>query len=152
MSRSLLPHTLKDLGLVDSVSELIESFGRAQLLKIGLDCKGFDEELLPENQKLTLFRIIQEQLNNIARHAGAKNISISLKNSHQEVKLEIRDDGKGFDKKKVRKGLGFTNILNRAELFGGTAEVFSGPGQGCTVKVFMPVQLSGTLSIMDLHN
>jgi PAS domain S-box-containing protein len=151
MSRSLLPHTLKDLGLVDSVSELIDSVGRAQLMKINFVCDEFEEELLPENQKLTLFRITQEQLNNITRHAGAKNILISLRNSHQSVALEIRDDGKGFDKKKLRRGLGFTNIRNRAELFGGTAEVFSKPGEGCALKVYMPVKLSGA-PLLDAHN
>lgn len=152
MSRSLLPHTLKDLGLVDSVSELVDSMGRTQSTKIDFSYDGFKESLLPENQKLTLFRIIQEQLNNIARHAGAKNIAIRLKNDLYNVALEIRDDGKGFDKKKVRKGLGFTNIRNRAELFGGCADVLSKPGEGCILKVSMPVQLSGTPSVADSYN
>ncbi len=141
MSRSLLPHTLKDLGLIDSVSELIDSFGRIQLLKIKFSFEDFEEGFLPENQKLTLFRIIQEQFNNIAKHAEARNIFITLQNTIQSVILEIKDDGKGFDKKTVRKGLGFTNIRNRVELFDGQTEIFSAPGQGCRLRVVMPIAL-----------
>ena len=144
MSRSLVPHTLKDLGLVDSVAELIESFGRAQLVPIDFEHEDFDEDDLPENQKLTLFRIVQEQLNNIIKHAEAKEIFIQLKNTIQSVVLEIKDDGKGFDQQKLRKGLGFANIRNRAELFGGKMEIYSKPGKGCLLKVSMPVHLLQT--------
>jgi PAS domain S-box-containing protein len=139
MSRSLLPHTLSDLGLVESISELTESLSRAQLISIDFNYDDFDEINIPENQKLTLFRIVQEQLNNIAKHAEANNISVTLKSTIQSVLLEIKDDGKGFDKKTVRKGLGFTNIRNRAELFGGKKEIISTPGEGCFLKVSMPV-------------
>jgi PAS domain S-box-containing protein len=139
MSRSLVPHTLKDLGLVDSVAELIESFSRTQLMSIDFEHEDFDEDDLPENQKLTLFRIVQEQLNNIIKHAEAKEIFIQLKNTIQSVVLEIKDDGKGFDPQKLRKGLGFTNIRNRAELFGGRLEIVAKPGKGCSLKVSIPV-------------
>jgi signal transduction histidine kinase len=142
MSRSLIPHTLKDLGLVDSVNELIESIGHAQPFAIQFVYDDFEEQGLPENQKLTLFRIIQEQLNNIVKYAGAKEVSILLKTTIQSVVLQISDDGRGFDERKVRKGLGFTNIRNRAELFGGKAEISSVPGSGCTLQVSMPVTFS----------
>ncbi|MGN6399151.1 MAG: sensor histidine kinase [Flavisolibacter sp.] len=141
MSRSLVPHTLKDLGLVDSIAELVDSFSRTQLVSIDFEHEDFDEDDLPENQKLTLFRIVQEQLNNIIKHADAEGIALQLKNTIQSVVLEIRDDGKGFDLQKLRKGLGFTNIRNRAELFGGKMEIFSRPGKGCRLKVSMPVHV-----------
>jgi signal transduction histidine kinase len=78
-------------------------------------------------------------LNNIAKHAEARNISVTLRSTIQSVLLEIKDDGKGFDKNTVKKGLGFTNIRNRAELFGGKKEIISNPGEGCYLKVSMPV-------------
>jgi signal transduction histidine kinase len=152
MSRSLVPHTLKDLGLVDSVTELVESISRAQLVKIDFDFEDFEEENLPENQKLTLFRIIQEQLNNIAKHAGASTVSIILRNTIQSVVLEIIDNGRGFDPKTVRKGLGFTNIRNRAELFGGKCEMSSKPGKGCVLKVSMPFLFSQTTFLPNSYN
>jgi PAS domain S-box-containing protein len=149
MSRSLIPSTLKDLGLVDSIHELAESFLRTQSLKIEFEYAGFDEELIPENQKLTLFRITQEQLNNIVKHAGAKKVWIKLHRNAEELFLEIRDDGNGFDIKKTRQGLGFVNMRNRAELFGGKAEVLSASGKGCLLKISFPhnlLQSSGLLN------
>ncbi|HEX6333811.1 MAG TPA: PAS domain S-box protein [Flavisolibacter sp.] len=139
ISRNLVPHTLKDLGLVDSVSELVESISRMQLLNIEFQSTGFDETYLQENQKLTLFRIIQEQLNNIVKHSEASNILLRLRSNPTEVMLDIRDDGQGFDPKVMRKGLGFANIQNRVELFGGRSEIRSKPGNGCVLKVIMPL-------------
>jgi len=138
MSRSLVPHTLKDLGLIESINELIDSFSRTQLLTIEMNDVEFDEGVLPENQKLTLFRIVQEQLNNIIKHAQADHVQIKLFSTSDGILLEIKDDGNGFDIEKVRKGLGFINIKNRAELFNGNAEIFSKPGKGCLLKVFFP--------------
>ena len=142
MSRSLMPHTLKDLGLVDAVTDLIDSIGRVQVIEIAFDCKNFDEGTLAENQKLTLFRIIQEQLNNIVKHARAKNIFISLKGTTRIVLLEIKDDGQGFDQKTILRGLGFSNIRNRAELFGGKMNIITKPGDGCFLNVSMPIPFS----------
>ena len=142
MSRALVPSTLQDLGLIESINELVESISRTQVLSISFDHEGFDEELLPDNQKLTLFRIVQEQLNNIVKHAGAGNVSIRLSRKLREVVLDIKDDGKGFDPKKVKKGLGFINISNRAELFGGKNQVVSSPGKGCLLKVRFPLKQS----------
>jgi signal transduction histidine kinase len=139
MSRSLVPSTLKDLGLVESIEELIESFTRTQKIEINFDDTGFDEDLLQENQKLALFRIIQEQLNNIVKHSAAEHASIRLYNEGGLISLAISDDGAGFDPEKIRKGLGFMNIRNRAELLDGLSEIVSSPGKGCILKVVLPV-------------
>lgn len=152
MSRALVPYTLKDLGLIDSITELMEAASRVQMANIEFVNENFDEEIIPENQKLTLFRIIQEQLNNIAKHAEAKNVIITLQNTGLGVALEIKDDGQGFDSQKIRNGLGITNICNRAELFGGTAQVLSQPGKGCTVKVIMPIFYSEQLPVSNSYN
>jgi PAS domain S-box-containing protein len=138
MSRALVPSTLKDLGLVDSIHELIGSINRTRSMVVELEDVHFEEDKLAENKKLTLFRIMQEQLNNIVRHAEAKKVAISLITVEGDLILEIRDDGHGFDPAASRKGLGFTNIRNRAELFGGKAEVISAPGKGCLLRVFLP--------------
>ncbi|HEU0064778.1 MAG TPA: ATP-binding protein, partial [Flavisolibacter sp.] len=139
MSRSLVPSTLKDLGLVESIEELVDSFQRTQRLIITFEPASFEEELIPENQKLTMFRIVQEQLTNIIKYAEAKHVKILLYTEGPDNILEIKDDGIGFEVKKIRKGLGFTNIKNRAEVFGGHATIFSKPGKGCSVKITFPV-------------
>jgi signal transduction histidine kinase len=86
-----------------------------------------------------VFRIVQEQLNNIVKHAGAQNVHISLFAKQGEFILTIRDDGKGFDAHRVRKGLGIINIQNRVELFNGKAEIFSLPGSGCQMIIRFPL-------------
>jgi PAS domain S-box-containing protein len=140
MSRSLIPSTLKDLGLVESVNELVDSIARTNVLQVDFNPIEFEDSYLPENQQLTLFRIIQEQFNNIVKHAGARNVFIKLETDaiKKLVLVEIRDDGKGFDTKKVKKGLGFINIRNRVELFNGKMDISSQPGKGCHLRLSMP--------------
>ena len=141
MSRTLMPPTLGDLGLMESVSDLVETISRTQYLRIDLDDYEFDEGQVADNKKLMIFRIIQEQLNNIVKHAEAKKVSVMLRNDKPYLLLEIKDDGKGFDPKGVRKGLGLTNMRNRAELFGGEVKIVSAPGKGCTLTVKVPHSL-----------
>lgn len=138
MSRSLVPPTLKDLGFIDSINDLIDSIRFTQSLAIDLDYYDFDEDQLPDNKKLALFRIIQEQLNNIIKHARATHVSIILRLTHGNILLQIKDDGVGFDVTTVRRGLGITNISNRAELFGGNALLTSSPGKGCEMNISLP--------------
>ncbi|NTS40844.1 PAS domain S-box protein [Flavisolibacter sp. BT320] len=137
MSRSLVPPTLKDLGFIDSVNDLIESL-RCTAVAVELDYYDFDEDKIPDNQKLALYRIIQEQLNNIIKHARAKQVSIILRLTAHNVLLQIKDDGVGFEFEKVKRGLGISNIYNRAELFGGKALFTASPGNGCEVNVSLP--------------
>lgn len=139
MSHALIPHTLKDLGLVESIVELVEAVILTQRIEVNFDHQSFTTGLLPDSQKLTVFRIVQEQLNNIVKHAGARRIDISLSNNDEVVKLYIQDDGKGFDPAKVKKGLGLTNMRNRVELFNGMAEIKSKPGKGCLLRISMPL-------------
>ena len=98
----------------------------------------FDEDSLPANKKLALYRIIQEQLNNIIKHAKASRVSVILRQTASNVLLQIKDDGAVFDMKKVKRGMGITNIHNRAELFGGTMLLASAPGEGCQIDVCLP--------------
>jgi PAS domain S-box-containing protein len=138
ISRSLVPPTLKDLGFIDSVNDLIVSLRSAQSLSIVLDHTGFVEAQLPDNKKLALYRIIQEQLNNIIKHARASCVSIRLRITAGTILLQIKDDGTGFDIGNVKKGLGITNIHNRAELLGGSVSLVSSPGNGCEISVHLP--------------
>lgn len=138
ISRALVPPTLKDLGFIDSVNDLIDSLRTTRAINVELDYFEFDEDQLPENKKLTLYRILQEQLNNILKHAKASNVTIMLRLTAGNVLLQVKDDGVGFDIEKVKKGLGITNIHNRAELFGGKVLVITSPGGGCEMNISLP--------------
>lgn len=142
ISHSLVPQTLGDLGLVESISELIDSILVMELLQINFEHRNFNEMGIPENQKLMFYRIIQEQLNNIVKHANAARVTITLQSKTEFLTMVIKDDGDGFVLEKMRKGLGLTNIKNRAELFGGTVNIIAAPGKGCTLKVLVPRAIS----------
>ena len=141
ISHALVPPTLGDLGIIESIEELIHSISYGRRLQIDFDYFEFNEDRVPENQQLMLFRIIQEQLNNVVKHAEASRVHMVIKNKNQQLKLEITDNGQGFDAQTVRRGLGLTNIHNRAELFGGKVEIVTAPGQGCTLKVIIPARV-----------
>ncbi len=85
-----------------------------------------------------MFRIIQEGLHNIVRHAGASEASVQLLQHNGEVLLTIEDNGKGFDKTEKRTGIGLSNIKRRTLILSGKLNIDSTPGRGTTVSVSMP--------------
>ncbi|MBC7872759.1 MAG: hypothetical protein H7Y01_02115 [Ferruginibacter sp.] len=140
LSHSLVPPTLSDLGLVESVQELCDAVKRTHPLRIHFFSHHFSEENLPENLKLMLFRITQEQLDNIVRHARASTITIKLQSDAEYINLTIADDGKAFDPVHFEKEPGFSNIASRAGLFNGKVEVTGTPGKGCSLSVILPLE------------
>lgn len=139
ISQSLVPPTLGDIGLVESVQELCESIHQAHTIEIELQHRFFDDEVLTDQLKLMLFRIIQEQLNNVIKHSEASHMHISLQSDAESVLLTINDDGKGFDTAVYKKGRGLSNISSRANLLNGKMDLKSSPGNGCTISVSIPI-------------
>lgn len=88
--------------------------------------------------ELNLYRIIQEQLRNIQKYAQASQISVSLRLDGEYLLLKVEDNGVGFDFSKIKKGIGLANIRRRAELFSGTMEIDSKPGEGCRLIIRIP--------------
>ena len=89
--------------------------------------------------KLNLFRIFQEQLNNILKHSRASKADIIFSATRTELKFGIADNGIGFDTKQTAKGIGLGNILSRAKLYKGSAEFVSKPGKGCKLVLRFPL-------------
>jgi PAS domain S-box-containing protein len=142
LSQSLVPPTLGDIGFIESIQDLCDSLRRVHTLKIDFYYRHFNEQKLPDNLKLMLFRITQEQINNILRHADARLIQIKLQSDAEHIMLSIVDDGKGFNLATTKKGQGFNNITNRAALFNGKAEIEAAPGKGCSLTVIIPVPVN----------
>jgi signal transduction histidine kinase len=142
LSKALLPPSLDEFGLITALHELVACITITGNLKIEKKWDDFDECILQKDQKLAIYRIVQEQLNNIIRHAGASHVSINLRlageGMNQKLELLVKDDGKGFDPSLKRNGVGLRNIINRAELFGGSVSIHSKPGKGCEMKVVFP--------------
>ncbi len=136
LSKSLVLPTLQDLGLIASIHELIESIQQIKMIEIELHTHDFEEQKLPGIKKLMVYRILQEQLNNILKHSKAEHVEIELKQTAPNVYLRIEDDGMGFDASRIKLGLGFKNIRHRLELINGNVRIESSPGKGCKVEAF----------------
>ena len=135
---ALRPVALEELGFWPALRRFLDEFGEQNQLHIHLEVQG-TEENLPTHLEPVLFRIIQEALNNVAKHAQANMVWVKLELS-QGVVLRVRDNGIGFDPAilpvKFRQGhLGLHQIRERVEALGGTMEVHSQPGQGTEVCV-----------------
>lgn len=138
LSRSLMFPSLGDLGLFDSIEDLVEDINGTRKIYAAFIYEELDESRLTDNQKLTMFRIIQEALNNIIKHANATEAVIELLREGKNIKLIIKDNGRGFDPSTIKKGAGLNNIRNRVYLSNGTLAVNTHPGKGCTLVVELP--------------
>lgn len=135
LSKSLMPPSLGEVGLIMALKELIDSVAPVNKFRIITEWKDLREELLSEDLKLTVFRIVQEQLTNISRHAEASKVKITLKTKAGKLSVTIKDNGRGFDLKKKPNGVGLKNIYSRAQLHNGKAEVSTSKGKGCELFV-----------------
>jgi two-component system sensor histidine kinase UhpB len=140
ISKSLITPGLREIGLIESIEDIIDDIQTASgHLAIELDLQNISEEQIEDRRKLTVFRIVQEQLNNIVKHARATRVLIRLSVEYGHIVVTITDNGVGFDVSRHRKGVGITNIISRAELFNGKVEIQSQPGEGCTLTVSLPI-------------
>jgi two-component system NarL family sensor kinase len=134
-SRHVTP--IKDVDLRELVQSLLDSLRENTLINTAFNYDVGNQEL-SDDLKLNIYRIIQEQINNIVKHASPGKIVISLKARHNALHIEMKDDGKGFDVKKKRKGIGLSNMMNRIESFNGQMFIESSLGQGCSVQIDIP--------------
>jgi two-component system sensor histidine kinase UhpB len=140
ISKSLITPGLREIGLIESIEDIIDDLKLTKdKLVIDLDLQNISEEQIEDRRKLTLFRIVQEQLNNIVKHARATRALIRLSGEQDHIVLTVSDNGVGFDVGRHRKGVGITNIISRTELFNGRVEIQSMQGEGCTLTVSLPM-------------
>lgn len=95
-------------------------------------------KFIRDELKLNIYRIIQELLNNILKHADAKNVSIAIKEKDKIIHIVVTDDGKGFKVKGKRKGIGISNMINRVESYNGKLQIKSSLGMGCKTNITIP--------------
>ncbi len=136
----LRPRQLKDENLIQGLQRLVQEFHANTLTEVNFSAPREGIGNLPEPQSLALFHICQEALANIAKHAKAKKVDVTVWTTAERALLEIRDNGKGFDESKVKLsiGHGLSNMETRAVNAGGEVDVTSEPGGGTTVLVWVP--------------
>lgn len=120
--------------LVTTLLNLLEkSAGIKSKFEYDIHGKFSDDDL-----KLNIYRILQEQVNNITKHSKATKVNIAIKNCTNYVNIVMKDNGKGFDMTKERQGIGISNIINRINSFNGEMAIKSAPGKGCEIKIRIP--------------
>ena len=147
ISRGLRPPTLDDLGVTAALRKLVADFPARTGIGSGFRVEGVARRLRPDVE-LGLFRVAQEALNNVARHAQAHKVSVRMRFNDDEVRLSVTDDGAGFFPGRAGEAaLGILGMTERAGLLGGWLEVVSAPGKGTTVRIEVPLSgLSAALA------
>jgi len=141
ISLNLRPSTLDDLGLVPALRSLLDEQGRLASVAVRFSAKNMPENLDPEIQT-TCFRIAQEAITNAVRHARSTQIRVDLSHENGNLRLQIRDNGTGFDAESAQAqtiGLGLVGMKERAALVGGRTRIMASRGKGATVDVTLPL-------------
>ncbi|NLD48393.1 MAG: sensor histidine kinase [Clostridiaceae bacterium] len=142
---NLRPMSLDDLGLIPTLQRFVTTYQEESRTKVSFKTRGSFEEVKPVIS-LTVFRLVQEAVNNIKKHAQAKNVSINLEFFQEELKLYISDDGKGFDLAALKPrnddisgGFGLISMRERVELLNGKLEISSTIGKGTRLNITVPL-------------
>jgi signal transduction histidine kinase len=133
---------LEDAGVVAALQSHIRNLFENQTIRTSFDAGAVDQ-LLNEDGKLVLYRVVQEALSNVVRHSGAGMVSVSVQAEGSDVVVVVEDDGDGFDSRRVGDGagLGLLGMKERAASTGGSVRVDSTPGGGTQVRLSIPQQL-----------
>jgi len=130
---------LRIIDLKELVEDLLNEFDQKTSIKTNLNFKVSDEMEVQEDLKLNVYRVIQEQLNNILKHSQAEEVFVSVEGNDGWLQVRIGDNGKGFSLDKKRNGIGISNMTNRVESYNGEIKINTSPGKGCVVDVKIPV-------------
>jgi signal transduction histidine kinase len=135
----LRPKALDDFGLVPALERLAQTFAEGSGIRVELEA-NLGEDRVPAEVETTVYRIVQEALTNVVKHAEATKVSILLVRRDSLLTALIEDDGRGFDADAVETGrLGLEGMRERAELHDGRFTVETSAGQGTTLRVEVPV-------------
>jgi signal transduction histidine kinase len=145
-ARQLRPALLDDLGLIAAISSIINGLKERTHLPIALTTFSELKDLDVKNRTV-LYRVAQEALTNVVRHADAKAVKVSFTNQRKTVLMEIKDDGRSFNVQHVllaknRKHLGVLGMRERVEMVGGKFKIESGPGKGTLISAEIPFRRS----------
>ncbi len=140
ISHNMIPNALLRSGLSSAVREFVNKLGLTNTLKVDLHIVGLNDRL-DSSVETVLYRVIQECVSNIIKHAEASHINIQLIKHETHLNLMIEDNGKGFDTQKLAnfEGIGIKNIVSRVMYLNGTVDFDSTPGNGTTVVIDIPL-------------
>jgi PAS domain S-box-containing protein len=140
LSHRLAPAFFDDMTLEQAFQKLVSDFNLTNKYEMSLRfSQAAAREIMQQELQLNLYRILQELLRNIVKHARAHSVSVTVETSNSTLLMKTSDDGIGFDTAATKNGIGLSNIKRRVELFSGRLEIDSAPGNGCRVTVAIPL-------------
>ncbi|MBS1753551.1 MAG: hypothetical protein KF741_13100 [Ferruginibacter sp.] len=140
LTRKLSTAMITDHGLLKSVADIQGNLQQLKNIRLTIRMDEKAVEKLSAEQVLMVYRIIQEQTNNILKYSGTKTAAVSLLEKKNNIELVICDKGIGFDKTEPKSnGIGFTNMLNRVKAFNGKMKLVTSPGKGCKLVITFPL-------------
>lgn len=147
----LLEHSIREIRLLSSSQVTpFKDFDLAELVKLQLNKLSENSTIktvfeyhvtqdeINNDLKLNIYRVIQEQINNIQKFADARKVSISIEADRDSMMIVTVDDGNGFEVNKKRSGIGLSNMINRIESFDSKIDIKSSPGHGCKIVITIP--------------
>lgn len=137
---NLMPHTLEEGGLIPALHELAAKVSKAGVVKVNLQVHNMERFILEKQSQFNIYRIVQEAVNNILKHADAQEINIQLIGQDDHLSIMIEDDGKGFDTTTRKTGRGLKNIVTRSLWLKGQINIDSQPGRGTTITTEIPIK------------
>jgi signal transduction histidine kinase len=139
MSHRLHSSKLDTVGLAAAAAGFCRELSKQQNVEVDFQCEGIAREL-PEALAISMFRVLQEALQNAFRHSGAKHFKVSLTECTNQIALTICDEGRGFNPAEALKGsgLGLVSMIERLKLVGGELLIDAGPKRGTTIRAFVP--------------
>lgn len=136
---NLMPKTLEEGGLIPALNELAVKVTNSGAVKVNLHVHDMEKFILEKQSQFNIYRIVQEAVNNILKHAGASEINIQVIGQSDHITIMIEDDGKGFDPKTNKGGRGLKNIVTRSLWLKGHINIDSTPGRGTTITTEFPI-------------
>lgn len=140
ISKQLSAPTVEYATLTESVKEITDKVAVCRPFSLEVDCSGIGDLEVPQDQHLAVYRILQEHLTNILKHAAARHVRVTLCLDGDNLVLRVSDDGIGFDLNQKRSGIGIINMQSRVDALKGSFNLKSAPGNGCHLEVCLPLQ------------
>jgi len=140
ISHNMMPGVLMKLGLLEAIRDLLDEINEGGVIEANLEVTG-EEHDFEENTEIILYRIFQELINNTLKHAEAKNISIVINYTHDQVYIQYSDNGKGFSLKesKAEPSMGLQSIESRIDFLGGEMQLETEESKGVMYSIFIPL-------------
>lgn len=139
IAHNMMPGALTRFGLVAALQEMGNALEKSGQMEVDIQVYGL-EERLPEKVEVSLYRIVQELLNNVVKHAQATSVIIQLNRQGEELNLLVEDNGLGFDPQEARGGLGLESLQSRVRYLDGSLEVDTALGRGTATMVHVPLE------------